>query len=124
MSDTITQPRLWTIYVQDMIRYAETALTYTRGMDLATFLNDNKIYHATLWNIERIGGAATQVPAPVREAYPHVQWGKFMETQRPERLPPFQIKRRRNLGDPSDLPPNPRPSTARAPVKRRIFSNT
>ena len=81
MSDTITQPRLWTIYVQDMIRYAETALTYTRGMDLATFLNDNKIYHATLWNIERIGGAATQVPAPVREAYPHVQWGKFMETQ-------------------------------------------
>ena len=81
MSDTITQPRLWTIYVQDMIRYAETALTYTHGMGRETFLTDDRTYHATLWNIERIGGAANQVPAPVREAYRHVRWGKFMETQ-------------------------------------------
>ena len=81
MSDTITQHRLWNFYVQDMIQYAESALTYTRGMGRETFLSDDRTYHATVWNIERIGGAANQVPAPVREAYPHVQWGKFMETQ-------------------------------------------
>ena len=81
MSDVPTQPRLWTIYVQDMIRYAQAALTYSHGMGRKAFLNDNKTYHATLWNIERIGSAASQVPAPIRDAYPHVQWGKFIETQ-------------------------------------------
>ncbi len=81
MPDAPTQPRLWIIYVQDMIQYAETALTYTRGMGREAFLSDDRTYHATLWNIERIGGAAAQVPAPVREAFPHVRWGKFMETQ-------------------------------------------
>ncbi len=81
MSDSPTQARLWTIYVQDMIRYAQTALTYTHGLDQKSFLDDGRIYHATLWNIERIGGAASQVPVPIREAYPHIQWSKFIETQ-------------------------------------------
>ena len=81
MPDATTQSRLWTIYVEDMIRYVKTALTYTRGMDREAFLSDHKTYHATLWNIERIGGAANLVPPPVRAAYPHVPWGKFMETQ-------------------------------------------
>ena len=81
MPDAPTQPRLWTIYVQDMIKYAETALKYTRGMDMNAFLADDKVYHATLWNIERIGGAASQIPAPVRETCPHVRWDKFMETR-------------------------------------------
>lgn len=81
MSDAPTQSRPWTIYVEDMIQYANTALTYTRGMDRKAFLSDKKIYHATLWNIERIGGAANLVPPPVREAYPHVPWDKLIETQ-------------------------------------------
>ena len=81
MSDAPNQARLWTIYVQDMIRYAQAALTYTHGLDQESFLDDGRIYHATLWNIERIGGAASQVPVPIREAYPHIQWSKFIETQ-------------------------------------------
>ena len=81
MPDAPTQPRLWTIYVRDMIQYAETALKFTRGMDLDAFLADDKVYHATLWSIERIGGAASQIPAPVRKAYPHVRWDEFMETR-------------------------------------------
>ena len=81
MPDAPTQSRLWTIYVEDMIQYAETALTYTRGMERDAFLADNKIYHATLWNIERIGGSASRIPTPVREAFPQICWGKFMETR-------------------------------------------
>ena len=81
MPDVQTQTRLWTIYVQDMIQYAKTALKFTRGMDEDAFLADDKVYHATLWSIERIGGAASQIPAPVRKAYPHVRWDKFMETR-------------------------------------------
>ncbi len=66
--------RHWHLYVQDMIGFAETVLSYTEGMDQGSFVADRRTYDATLRNIQLIGEAATHVPPEVRESYREVPW--------------------------------------------------
>jgi uncharacterized protein with HEPN domain len=73
MSDAVP-PREWRFYVEDMIAFCDKALTYTRGLDRASFAVDPMRYDATLRNLELIGEAATRVPAHVRDAAADVPW--------------------------------------------------
>lgn len=73
MSDAAA-PREWRLYVSDMISFGDKALSYTNGLDRATFGADPMRYDATLRNIELIGEAATHVPERVRTAAPDVPW--------------------------------------------------
>ena len=74
MSDTGSEARNWRLYVQDMIEFAERALSYTQGLDQETFVADIRTYDATLRNIELIGESATHVPDFVRDAHPEIEW--------------------------------------------------
>jgi len=74
MSRRGDETRDWRFYIEDMVEFAEKALSYTEGMSQSEFLSDSRTYDATLRNIELIGEAARHIPTSVREAYPHINW--------------------------------------------------
>ena len=51
MCETHVEGRHWHLYVQDMIEFAEQALSYTEGMNQDTFVADRRTYDATLRNV-------------------------------------------------------------------------
>ena len=73
MSDEVGQ-REWRFYVEDMVAFCDKVVTYTRGLDRATFTHDAMRYDATLRNLELVGEAATHVPAEVRAVAVSVPW--------------------------------------------------
>ena len=73
--------REWQFYLQDMIRFAEKILTYTSGMDQATFVSSALTYDATLRNLELIGETATHIPEHVRKASPFISWRMIIATR-------------------------------------------
>ena len=62
MSGETGERRDWRFYVNDMIEFAEKVLSYTSGVDRATFVANTLTYDATLRNLELIGEAATHIP--------------------------------------------------------------
>lgn len=74
MSDLPSEARDWRLYIQEMIKCGERALSYVQGLDIDSFISDSRTYDATLRNIELIGEFATRVPDNVQEAHPEIQW--------------------------------------------------
>ena len=66
--------REWRFYVDDMISFAERVLSYTGGMNQASFVASGLTYDATLRNLELIGEAARNIPGEIRAGYPEVPW--------------------------------------------------
>ncbi len=81
MSEPGGEPRHWRLYLQDMIDFAERAVTYTAGFDQDAFIGDGRTYDATLRNLELIGEAATHIPDDVREANPQIKWRQVVATR-------------------------------------------
>jgi uncharacterized protein with HEPN domain len=79
MSDA--SAREWRFYIDDMIRFAQTALVYTDGFDQDNFVESGLNYDATLRNIELIGEAATHIPDEIRAAYPEIPWRMIIATR-------------------------------------------
>jgi uncharacterized protein with HEPN domain len=73
MSDAPPE-REWRFYVEDMIAFCDKVLSYTQGLDRASFAVESMRYDATLRNLELIGEAATHVPPEVRDAAGDVPW--------------------------------------------------
>ena len=57
-----------------MIEFCERVRCYTVGQDQTSFEADSLRYDATIRNLELIGEAASNVPRPVRDAFPDVPW--------------------------------------------------
>ena len=74
MCSTRQRSREWRCFVTDMIEFGEKILSYTTGIDRATFVADGRTYDATLRNLELIGEAASNVPSDVRTAHPEIEW--------------------------------------------------
>ena len=74
MCESDAESRHWRLYIQDMIDFGESVLSYTEGLDQGGFVSDRRTYDATLRNIELVGEAATHVPIEVRETNPQIQW--------------------------------------------------
>lgn len=79
MSDSLQ--REWRFYLDDMIRFAEKALAYTKDMDQVAFEGDELAFDATLRNIELIGEAATHIPDKVRIANADIPWRMVIATR-------------------------------------------
>ena len=73
--------REWRFYIDDMIRFAENVLAYTKGLDQAGFVGTPLNYDATLRNLELIGEAATQVPEDARQAHAAIPWRMIIATR-------------------------------------------
>ena len=81
MSDAEQQSLAWHFYIEDMLEFGEKVLSYTDGLNEATFLADGLTYEATLLNILLIGEAARHIPDDVREAYPDIPWNAVIGTR-------------------------------------------
>ena len=81
MSEPTHEARDWRLYVQDMIEFGEKVLSYTHGLDQATFIADGRTYDATLRNLELVGEAATHIPREVRDAHPEIEWREIIATR-------------------------------------------
>ena len=66
------------LYVEDMLRFCDTVLDYTLGLDQASFAADRMRLDATLRNLALIGVAATRVPADIRALAPNLPWRKVV----------------------------------------------
>ena len=78
MSDNARPEREWRSFVEDMIKSGESALTFIAGMDVNEFLNDERTYKATLWDLRIIGEAASNVPRFVQDNNPHISWAEII----------------------------------------------
>ena len=81
MSESSGGARDWQQYAEDMIGFAQRALSYVEGMGLEDFLADERTYDAVLRNIELIGEAATHVPVNVREMERAIEWGSIISAR-------------------------------------------
>ena len=77
----MSEERLWTFHIEDMIDFTEKAITYCAGLNRTTFVANTLVYDATIRNLELIGEAATRIPAPVREGYPDIPWRQVIATR-------------------------------------------
>ena len=82
MSDSDKPAREWRFYVDDMIEFSEKVLSYTEGMDRASFIASDITYDAVLRTLELIGEAATRIPDEVREAHPEIPWRTVIATRK------------------------------------------
>lgn len=81
MSESRDTRFLWTIYVKDMLQFANEVLYFTSGLNQSAFVNDLRTYRATLKTIEIIGEAAAKMPASVRLSHPHIAWANIIGTR-------------------------------------------
>lgn len=78
MSEGSGSKREWRFYLDDMITFAQKVQNYTRDLDQAAFVADERTYDATLRNLELIGESATRIPAGIREAHPEIAWRQII----------------------------------------------
>lgn len=79
MSDSVA--REWRFYLDDMIVFAEKALSYTDGFDQQRFVVSGLNYDATVRNLELIGEAATHIPDDIRQNNPQIPWRMIIATR-------------------------------------------
>lgn len=77
----MSEPREWRFYLEDMVRFAEAALAYTRDLDQETFVQSGLNYDATLRNLELIGEAARNIPDAARATAPDIPWRQVVATR-------------------------------------------
>ena len=76
-----TPQREWRFYIDDMIRFTEKVLRYTKNLDQETFINNDPYYDATLRNLELIGEAATHIPQEILTNHPEISWRQIIATR-------------------------------------------
>jgi uncharacterized protein with HEPN domain len=58
--------REYSDFLRDMLENAQRAVQFTQGMDLNTFVKDEKTVYAVIRAVEIIGEAAAKIPEEVR----------------------------------------------------------
>ncbi|KTS96367.1 nucleotidyltransferase [Pseudomonas oryzihabitans] len=77
----MSDERLWTFYIDDMLDFVQKAIAYCADLDRDTFAANTLVYDATLRNLELIGEAATRIPAAVRDGHPDIPWRQVIATR-------------------------------------------
>lgn len=65
------------LYLQDIQSSCEKVLRYTQGMSLDDFQIDDRTFDAVVRNLQIIGEAVKNLPQPVRELAPEIEWRKI-----------------------------------------------
>jgi uncharacterized protein with HEPN domain len=66
--------RSYRVYLEDMFRATEKALSFTDGIKYSAFETDDEKIFAVTHAVEILGEAAKQVPAQIRNRYPEIPW--------------------------------------------------
>lgn len=78
MSDVGNPEREWRSFITDMITSGEEVLSFTDGLNIDQFQNDELTLKATLWDLRVIGEAASNVPEDVKTNYTTIPWGEII----------------------------------------------
>lgn len=70
-------PREWRLRLEDILDAAGRAQRYVAGMDLATFVADDRTLDAVSRCFGIIGEAVTHVPKDVIAAHPEIPWAEM-----------------------------------------------
>ena len=68
-----TGDREWKCFVLDMVKFCEKVIANSSNTELDAFDADSNLYDATIWNIVKIGEAASKVPEEIRALFPDVR---------------------------------------------------
>lgn len=66
--------RVYSDYIDDIVRSTELILEFTAGLDCASFVKDNKTAYAVVRCFEIMGEAAKKVPDDIRSQYSDIPW--------------------------------------------------
>jgi len=66
--------RQYALYLRDIVRAIGNIEEFTRGIDFASFLKDEKTKSAVVWQIATIWEAVKHLPRSVRVKYKNVPW--------------------------------------------------
>jgi uncharacterized protein with HEPN domain len=61
-------------FLQDMVNYADDAISFVATMNFATFQQDKRTTYAVIRAVEVIGEASKNIPQTLKDQYPHVPW--------------------------------------------------
>ncbi len=67
-------PRNWKDRIRDILDAINEIRKFTKGMDFATFKDDDKSVRAVEMNFIIIGEAANQIPEEIEEIYTSIPW--------------------------------------------------
>ena len=70
--------REWKCFVSDMVEFCEKVIANSSNTDLSSFVADSNLYDATIWNIVKIGEAASKVPEETRDKFPEIKWQQII----------------------------------------------
>lgn len=73
--------REWRFYIDDMIRFTNKVIHYSKNFDKTAFLDNELYYDATLRNLELIGEAATNIPQNIKTLHPEIPWRQIIATR-------------------------------------------
>ncbi len=73
--------RAWQFYLDDMLKFSQRVVIYTRGFDHDRFVESGLTYDATLRNLELIGEAASRVPTDAQIQMPQIAWRQIIATR-------------------------------------------
>ena len=70
-------PRDFRVYFEDILSAIRKVKSYTSGLSLQDFLQDDKTFDAVVRNLEVIGEAAKHLPEEARKRTPDIDWKKI-----------------------------------------------
>jgi uncharacterized protein with HEPN domain len=66
--------RSWELFLRDMLESARKIMRFTAGAKLETFVANEIMYDAVLYNLQVLGEAAKKIPDPIRQGHPEIDW--------------------------------------------------
>ena len=66
--------KVYSDYIEDIIRSAELIIDFTKDIDFDSFSKDLKTRYAVIRCFEVMGEAAKRVPDEIRNKYPAIPW--------------------------------------------------
>ena len=66
------------LFLTDMLESIEKVQRYTSGLSFDEFEANDMALDAVVRNLEIIGEAARQIPAPLRERYTEIEWSRVV----------------------------------------------
>ena len=65
------------LYLEDMLEAANRIERYLKGMTIGKLRKDTLVLDGIVRNLEIVGEAAKNIPSPIKNKYPEVEWKKI-----------------------------------------------